>query len=77
MNNSWSSRQVLSPEDLISLQSDLLGLLMKLQNMDLNRTGIMKDSRDMTLDIISNNLLKDVAGSLRAISINGLKSKEQ
>ncbi len=52
----WSSKQHLSQEDLLSLQRDLLALYMNLVKEDLRWLEFMKTSKNMTLDTIWKNI---------------------
>jgi len=62
MNNSWSSKQHIMPNDLAYLQDVLLALSMKLARKDYNTMGIMTNTtfEDMTRLISTRKMLKDI-----------------
>ncbi len=62
MNNSWSSKQRLNPEDLASLRKDLLALSIRLQKKACNTTGIMTNTTyaDLTLITTIRNMQKSI-----------------
>ncbi len=59
---SWSSKQRINPEDLVSLQNDLLALSIKLSRKDYNILDIMTDTTfdDMTRRISTKNMLESI-----------------
>ncbi len=57
LTETWSLRQLLDKEDLLSLRKDLLLLFMSLQSKDSKPSGIMKISNSTILDTISNDIL--------------------
>ncbi len=62
LTDSWSSKQRISQEDLVSLQKDLLGLSIRLAKKGYNTPGIMTDTTyaDMTRNISTRNMLENI-----------------
>ncbi len=60
----WSSRQVISRKDLVSLRKDLLALYMTLQKQHHNTMVTTKIGKDMTPVITTINMLENTLTNL-------------